>query len=215
MFRISGIRGLQWLSATILCVLVACGSGDSDTKPTPPDTLLGLEACVFNDVDADTCTVTTIVNFGAVPLQSTHVRRVRLTNTTDGPIAVTGTLVSSSSVSLSFVEDIPVSQQQVLLATPMTLQSQTSVVLTINLEAGDLEGPIPAEFVDVLGERGGEEAIPLRLSLSGTVERCITGYVDCDSNDANGCETDLASDIAHCGECNRACETDFGISVCV
>jgi hypothetical protein len=34
---------------------------------------------------------------------------------------------------------------------------------------------------------------------------CTTGYGDCDSNAANGCETDTRTDLSHCGACGRAC----------
>ena len=34
---------------------------------------------------------------------------------------------------------------------------------------------------------------------------CIGGYGNCDGNPANGCETDLATDISHCGACGSAC----------
>lgn len=34
---------------------------------------------------------------------------------------------------------------------------------------------------------------------------CEGGYGDCDGQAANGCETDVASDPAHCGGCAEAC----------
>jgi hypothetical protein len=34
---------------------------------------------------------------------------------------------------------------------------------------------------------------------------CAPGFGDCDGNPANGCETDLTSDVAHCGKCTLAC----------
>jgi hypothetical protein len=34
---------------------------------------------------------------------------------------------------------------------------------------------------------------------------CRRGFADCDGNPANGCETDLTSDVAHCGTCDSAC----------
>jgi hypothetical protein len=38
-----------------------------------------------------------------------------------------------------------------------------------------------------------------------TVQSCDAGYADCDKVFASGCETDLASDPAHCGSCSTAC----------
>ncbi len=37
------------------------------------------------------------------------------------------------------------------------------------------------------------------------VLRCVTGYADCDGDDATGCETDTAHSPASCGACFRAC----------
>jgi len=34
---------------------------------------------------------------------------------------------------------------------------------------------------------------------------CDEGFADCDSDDSNGCETDLASDDANCGACGAMC----------
>jgi hypothetical protein len=34
---------------------------------------------------------------------------------------------------------------------------------------------------------------------------CQTGRADCDLNASNGCETTLATDLQHCGECDLAC----------
>ncbi len=215
MHRTLGITRLHWFGAALLLVLVGCGSSDTNTDPSPSDVLLGLEACVFNDSGDDSCTVTTVVDFGELPLQTTHLRRVRLTNTTDAAVSLQDTIVASGSIILDFVEDSLAVEQRVLVATPVTLESQASIVLHITVETGGNEGPLPADSVDIVGERDGEAAQPFRLSLIGSVKRCISGYIDCDSNEANGCETDLSNDIAHCGECNRACETEFGVSVCV
>lgn len=35
---------------------------------------------------------------------------------------------------------------------------------------------------------------------------CIEPYVDCDDDEANGCETDGDGDILHCGGCDTSCE---------
>ncbi len=34
---------------------------------------------------------------------------------------------------------------------------------------------------------------------------CAAGYGDCDGDPANGCETDFATDAAHCGACGQTC----------
>jgi hypothetical protein len=40
-----------------------------------------------------------------------------------------------------------------------------------------------------------------------TLQGCATGYGNCDSAAANGCETDLQTDINHCGTCDTVCPT--------
>jgi len=36
---------------------------------------------------------------------------------------------------------------------------------------------------------------------------CISGYADCDGDPANGCETNVATNPAHCGSCSNVCAT--------
>ncbi|MFO0557729.1 MAG: hypothetical protein U0269_06890 [Polyangiales bacterium] len=43
---------------------------------------------------------------------------------------------------------------------------------------------------------------------------CNTGYLDCDGNQANGCETQ-ASNPAHCGACNNNCNPPGTVGACV
>jgi hypothetical protein len=45
------------------------------------------------------------------------------------------------------------------------------------------------------------------LCVSGVCRlTCSAGYTDCDGDGRNGCETNIASDPAHCGTCARACD---------
>src|SRR6185437_11516922 len=37
-----------------------------------------------------------------------------------------------------------------------------------------------------------------------TTAMCDAGYADCDGNPANGCETNVASDVNNCGSCGHA-----------
>ncbi len=36
---------------------------------------------------------------------------------------------------------------------------------------------------------------------------CASGYLDCDGNSGNGCETSTQSDPSHCGSCSKVCPT--------
>ncbi len=41
-----------------------------------------------------------------------------------------------------------------------------------------------------------------------TLGACNAGFADCDGNPGNGCETNTARDVNHCGACGRACSTN-------
>jgi hypothetical protein len=43
---------------------------------------------------------------------------------------------------------------------------------------------------------------------------CSPGFGDCDSNAANGCETNLKTDVGHCGTCAKVCSTVNGTPTC-
>jgi hypothetical protein len=52
---------------------------------------------------------------------------------------------------------------------------------------------------------GGRSAIWTCTAGSCRVSNCIGMMEDCDALDATGCETDLSTDVDHCGMCGRAC----------
>ncbi len=43
---------------------------------------------------------------------------------------------------------------------------------------------------------------------------CLAGFADCDSSDANGCETDVSSDSQHCGNCTTVCSFANAAALC-
>ena len=43
---------------------------------------------------------------------------------------------------------------------------------------------------------------------------CASGFGDCDGDPTNGCETDLATTLSHCGRCGSACSFTGGVGVC-
>lgn len=47
------------------------------------------------------------------------------------------------------------------------------------------------------------------------VTACDAGWDNCDANDANGCETNIAGDSANCGACKKACNATNGQPACV
>jgi CarboxypepD_reg-like domain len=46
------------------------------------------------------------------------------------------------------------------------------------------------------------------------IKVCSTGFADCDTNAANGCETNVSTSVANCGACGHACLSVNGSSAC-
>ncbi len=46
------------------------------------------------------------------------------------------------------------------------------------------------------------------------LDACNAGFADCDANPANGCEVTLASNVANCGSCARACAFPNAAATC-
>lgn len=44
---------------------------------------------------------------------------------------------------------------------------------------------------------------------------CISGFADCDGQENNGCEVELANDVDHCGACDAACVFTNSTGECV
>ncbi|MDB4930796.1 MAG: uncharacterized protein JWM10_3280, partial [Myxococcaceae bacterium] len=44
---------------------------------------------------------------------------------------------------------------------------------------------------------------------------CVTGFLDCDGDDATGCETNVRTSLDSCGACGRACATANATPACV
>ncbi|MBI5516821.1 MAG: hypothetical protein HY909_23755 [Deltaproteobacteria bacterium] len=47
-----------------------------------------------------------------------------------------------------------------------------------------------------------------------SIGSCNTGFGNCDGNDANGCEADTQTQVAHCGGCGRACALPNATPAC-
>jgi len=47
-----------------------------------------------------------------------------------------------------------------------------------------------------------------------SLQACDGGFDDCNGDDADGCEVELASDAAHCGSCQNACSVAHGTPGC-
>ncbi len=47
-----------------------------------------------------------------------------------------------------------------------------------------------------------------------TLNSCNTGFADCDSNPANGCETNTNTNLANCGGCGSVCALPNAVTAC-
>ena len=43
---------------------------------------------------------------------------------------------------------------------------------------------------------------------------CSAGFADCDGNEANDCETNTATSVDNCGECDQPCSTPHAVPTC-
>ncbi len=50
------------------------------------------------------------------------------------------------------------------------------------------------------------------VDSSCAIIKCDSHFDDCDTKPENGCEANLSSDVAHCGSCNKACDSDENCS---
>jgi hypothetical protein len=58
-------------------------------------------------------------------------------------------------------------------------------------------------------------ATPICIGGSCAIQACTAPYADCDKAPANGCESDLLTDVNNCGTCGRVCVIANGTAKCV
>jgi serine/threonine protein kinase len=85
----------------------------------------------------------------------------------------------------------------------------------------------PAERIPGVPQRGGAGkwvllalVLMLGVGAAGFVVwsrrplECPSGFADCNGQRGDGCETNVAADVAHCGSCGQACPTTQGAAAC-
>jgi hypothetical protein len=94
------------------------------------------------------------------------------------------------------------------------------------VDTGDEAGGTPlADAGDAAGgndAQGGATCSPPCTNPHGStscqngacVPSCAAGFMNCDGDVANGCETDVNTSTANCGTCGHACTTDAGTATC-
>jgi hypothetical protein len=60
----------------------------------------------------------------------------------------------------------------------------------------------------------GDGAAPVCTNGMCAPGGCPGGKADCDGDPGNGCETDIATDVAHCGSCTNVCSFPQAIPAC-
>ena len=85
------------------------------------------------------------------------------------------------------------------------------------VSACSLTGPLDgyAEGDPPNNPDAGQDVSPDVTPDQDTGSNCPTGYADCDGDEGNGCEVELATDPDHCGTCDIACTVDNGTGECV
>ncbi|MFY2558437.1 Ig-like domain-containing protein [Corallococcus terminator] len=83
-----------------------------------------------------------------------------------------------------------------------TLPMGTEVALD---NTGGALVPLLANQVGVTVFARVRDAAGNQSSCTSFTETCVTGFLDCDGNPSNGCETSMMDDAANCGACGTVC----------
>jgi len=57
-------------------------------------------------------------------------------------------------------------------------------------------------------------AVPGCVNGQCVITACFAGFANCDGNPANGCETNVLTDVRNCGGCGHVCTCVMGAPVC-
>jgi len=182
-------------------------------EPPPPDGVepltFDMDACVVvSDENGESCSEELTLNLGTVPLGQSASGIVRLTNVGDVLGALTAITIDSDAF------ETVASLADVEASLPLDLPPQGSANVTITLLAGSPTGPLPADQVDITIESG-DDTLTITIMLTGEIGGCETGWANCDDDLGNGCEVDVQTDTAHCGQCTAPCTVENGTASCV
>jgi cysteine-rich repeat protein len=74
--------------------------------------------------------------------------------------------------------------------------------------------PVSVDVSDTAGDASSGDASSGDASSGDASSMCEGSMAECISDDGVSCETDIATDAAHCGACASACESEHGAGSC-
>ena len=206
----------------LLLATLSCGPGPDDkkdtitddgggeTQPDVPEDTLEVSLCIVEA--ANTCATDNTVDFGQIEPGTRVARRVKVTNSGQVEAIVEGVQIASDLFSIIAWDTS--GDDDVEMELPTTLLVGQSTTLEIAVEPGASPGPLPADTATIdVASPGGTE-VDHELILIGEISDCADGMASCDHDFATGCETELNTNLSHCGDCATACTVVHGTAEC-
>jgi hypothetical protein len=180
-----------------------------------------VDACVLVGATvADGCTTTggnePVLQLGDMAMGETKSRVLALTNGGDGNVSATISAVAlaplpAANYSLSLFQLQGGTEAPATLPFELKPNRATELRVRVELVANLAVGPVSGVRVDVTATHPVvTEQVPIEANVTG----CPAGLGDCDTDPSNACETDLQTDLLHCGACAAACSTANGTPSC-
>ncbi|MBI5528785.1 MAG: choice-of-anchor D domain-containing protein [Deltaproteobacteria bacterium] len=144
------------------------------------------------------------VAFGNVsPATAATPVTVKLKNAGSGSLEVTSIALSAGTSQDYTIEDVPPlplvlrgSKAEASFSVHFTPSVRGVIRGAVEIGSGDVKNPV------------------LEIPLSGTGSDCPAGLGDCDGDPAHDCETNLATSLDHCGDCETSCAAPNATPAC-
>jgi hypothetical protein len=178
-----------------------------------------LDLCVLNEGDPqDPCVNPPELEFGTVSAGTQRMRLFRIDNNTGGTTMFETVKIGDAAFQAVPVRYDPDPQDPTqLVRVEMTLPAKRktgeSLYFEVTFTAGQTAGPLPAKNVKVGASTSGVNLPETVVPMNGEVVECPPGMGACTGSD--GCETNLETDVDHCGTCDNPCFADNGTPACV
>ncbi len=210
------------LAACAALALSACGGGGGGGGggTPPPVDHARLDTCVLvGSAVVDGCTTSggsPEVQLGDLAMGEAKSRVIALYDGGDGDVAASVSAVRLAPAPATHYT-ISYFTLQGGVETPATLpfdlrpNHATELRVRVQFTANVAVGAVSGVGVDVVTSHpAGTTAIPITANVTG----CPAGRGDCDGDPSNACETDITTDLGHCGGCGTACSTAHGTPSC-
>ncbi|HRI68947.1 MAG TPA: hypothetical protein PK156_32175 [Polyangium sp.] len=181
-----------------------------------------LSLCVLNaGGPADPCANPAELSYDMVPGGTQRMRSFRIDNDSTASADFQSITIADPDFSVQpvrYVEDPPNDPSQ-WLRVPVNLPSTRPPGESLFFEVtytskGIAEMLAPVQAV-VTATVGGVPAPDVIVPIIGEALACPTGTAACDTNPANGCETNTDTTVTNCGACGNVCNLANGSSMCI